>query len=86
MWDNVGIVRDGEGLTEAVMQLADWELHLAAATDRPTQELNNLVIAARLSAEAALIRTESRGAHYRLDYPETSDAWRRHTVFRKDAR
>jgi L-aspartate oxidase len=85
MWDNVGIVRDGEGLTAAVIQLADWEHHLSTATDRSAQELNNLVVAARLSAEAALIRTESRGAHYRLDYPETSDAWRRHTVFRKDA-
>ncbi|MGE3985270.1 MAG: L-aspartate oxidase [Dehalococcoidia bacterium] len=85
MWDKVGIVRDGSSLVEAVMQLADWEQHLAPATDRHTQELNNLVLAGRLSAEAALIRTESRGAHYRLDYPETSDAWRRHTVFRRDA-
>jgi L-aspartate oxidase len=85
MWDSVGIVRDGDGLVEAVAQLADWEQHLPAAADRPSQELNNLVLAGRLCAEAALIRTESRGAHYRLDYPETSDAWRRHIVFRKDA-
>jgi L-aspartate oxidase len=85
MWEDVGIVRKGEGLAEAAMQLADWQQHLHPADDRATQELNNLVLAARLCAEAALIRTESRGAHYRLDHPDTSEAWRRHIVFRKDA-
>jgi L-aspartate oxidase len=85
MWDHVGIERDEGGLIEAALQLADWQQHLSPASDRPTQELNNLVIAGRLCAEAALLRTESRGAHYRHDHPATSDAWRRHIVFRKDA-
>jgi succinate dehydrogenase/fumarate reductase flavoprotein subunit len=31
------------------------------------------------------VRTESRGAHYRTDYPETREEWRRHIVFRNDA-
>jgi L-aspartate oxidase len=85
MWNRVGIVRDEDGLVVAALQLADWQQQLSPATDRPTQELNNLVLAGRLCAEAALIRTESRGAHFRFDFPATSDAWRRHIVFRKDA-
>jgi L-aspartate oxidase len=42
-----------------------------------------MVQAGRMMAEAALLREESRGAHYRTDFPETEDAWRRHIVFRR---
>jgi len=45
----------------------------------------NLLIAGRLVTEAALVRQESRGAHYRTDFPHPDDAWRRHIVFRSDA-
>ena len=84
MWDKVGIVRSGQGLEEAAGILATWHaLHLQPA-DRVSQELNNLVLCGRLVAEAALLRTESRGAHFRNDYPETSPEWERHIVFRKD--
>ena len=39
----------------------------------------------RRLVEAALRREESRGAHYRRDFPEPRDEWRRHIVFRRDA-
>ncbi len=85
MWDKVGIVRDGSGLAEAALTLAMWQRSAPAPADRPSQELANLLVAGRLATEAALTRTESRGAHYRTDFPETQESWRRHIVFRKDA-
>lgn len=85
MWDKVGIVRDGDGLTAASAQLAAWRAALPEANDRASHELANLLLAGRLMAEAALIREESRGAHYRTDFPEPCEAWRRHITFRRRA-
>jgi L-aspartate oxidase len=85
LWDKVGIVRSGEGLREAANILAAWEKELETPTDRPSHELANMVLVGRLMAEAALIREESRGAHFRSDFPHPSDAWLRHIVFRKKA-
>jgi L-aspartate oxidase len=53
--------------------------------DRPSHELSNLLTCARLMSEAALLRAESRGAHYRADFPESREEWRRHIVFRRHA-
>jgi L-aspartate oxidase len=85
MWEKAGIVRDGSGLGEACAALSSWQLGQPEAPDRPATELRNLVLAGRLVAEAALQREESRGAHYRSDFPRSSEAWRRHLVFRKEA-
>lgn len=78
MWDKVGIVRSEEGLKEALEALSE----IAA---RPLNTRSwNFVTLARLVAEAALARRESRGAHYRSDYPQTDDAnLRRHTLQRR---
>jgi L-aspartate oxidase len=84
MWDEVGIIRSGESLTRARATLSAWEASLAPPSDRPSHELANLLLAGRLATEAALIREESRGAHYRTDFPQPSESWRRHIVFRKD--
>ena len=85
LWDKVGIVRSGEGLREAANILAAWEKELKPPTDRPSYELANMVLGGRLMAEAALIREESRGAHFRSDFPHPSDAWLKHVVFRRMA-
>lgn len=86
LWDKVGIVRSGNSLTEAADILAAWESALPQPIDRPSYELNNLVVNARLMTEAALLREESRGAHFRTDFPQSSPAWQKHIVFRsKDA-
>jgi L-aspartate oxidase len=85
MWDKVGIIRSGKSLTEAANVLATWESLLPQPSDRPSYELNNMVLCARLVTEAALLRKESRGAHFRTDFPRTSPEWQRHIIFRKNA-
>lgn len=86
MWDKVGIIRSGKSLKEAASILATWERLLPQPTDRPSYELNNLVLCARLVTEAALLRKESRGAHFRTDFPQTSPEWQRHIVFKKNVK
>jgi L-aspartate oxidase len=84
MWDKVGIIRSGKSLKEAAGILATWESCLPRPGDRTSHELNNLVFCARLVTEAALLREESRGAHFRTDFPQTSAEWEKHIVFRKN--
>ena len=82
-WDKVGIIRNKAGLTEAANILAAWQKSLPSPVDRPSYELNSLVLTGRLIVEAALIREESRGAHFRSDFPETLPEWQHHIVFTK---
>ncbi len=83
LWEKVGIIREKNGLTEAAGTLAAWHHSLVQAGGRASLELKNLVLCGRLVAEAALAREESRGAHFRADFPESSPAWRRHIVLSK---
>ena len=82
LWEKVGIVRNLEGLYQAAVTLASWQNALPTPTDRLSYELNTMVINARLMTEAALMREESRGAHYRSDFPHASDNWKKHIIFK----
>ncbi len=84
MWSRAGIVRDGPELAEAAAQLARWEALLPAGSDRAAHELRSMVLCGRLAVEAALLREESRGAHYRRDFTEPREEWRRHIVFKAE--
>jgi L-aspartate oxidase len=80
MWERVGILRTREGLGRA---LSEFE-QIASAPLLPGPR--NFVTTAALIARAALWREESRGAHYRLDFPRRDDEhWRAHSVTRKGA-
>lgn len=81
LWEDVGIIRHRETLTAAIDTLGSWQTILPPPSERASYELANLVTSARLMAEAALLREESRGAHFRADFPETTAAWQRHIVF-----
>jgi L-aspartate oxidase len=83
MWEDVGIVRDADSLGRATAVLSAWQFGAPAENDRPSQELADLLTCSRLVAEAALRREESRGAHFRTDFPRPRDEWRRHLVFRR---
>jgi len=69
MWNSVGIERSGEGLGAAAKQLRQWSAEGSSVEELETA---NLLSLARVVVEAALERRESRGAHFREDYPETS--------------
>jgi L-aspartate oxidase len=81
MWREVGIVRDGEGLRRAKAVLSAWSSRKLETGDRESQELADMLVCARLVTEAALLREESRGAHFRSDWPVQGEEWRRRVVW-----
>lgn len=84
LWQHVGSRRHGQGLTQACTILRQWEAQLSTPQDRPSHERANLLLCGRLLTEAAILRTESRSAHYREGFPQLSDAWRHHLVYRRE--
>jgi L-aspartate oxidase len=82
-WDKAGIIRDKDGLDKAAGILAGWQNALPPPTDQPSYELINLILTGRLLTEAAYIREESRGAHFRTDFPQSLPKWQCHIVWKK---
>ena len=79
MWRKAGLFRTREGLTDVVVALA--HVDLPAPTTADGCRFRNLVTIARLIAGAALRREESRGAHFRQDFPNRDDIhWNAHFV------
>ncbi len=74
MWRDAGLLRDAEGLTRAADRLAHLGQTLVPIHDRGSLELRNLHAVATLITRAALAREESRGGHFRSDYPVRDDA------------
>lgn len=85
MWKDVGIVRKGSGLKQAIKRLEELGEKLSRPHSRREFEGRNLQIAGTLVARSALAREESRGAHYRTDFPDHNDAkFRKHSVIAGD--
>lgn len=84
MWKKVGILRDGKELAAAVEKLEKLASEVngkADATDRAAHEAANLRVVAELIAKSALAREESRGSHYRGDFPFRNDEdYQKHSV------
>jgi L-aspartate oxidase len=80
LWKRVGIIRQKEDLNKTANILATWQKCLPKPKDRPSHELANLIVTGRLLTEAALIREESRGAHFRSDFPKSSPDWQHHII------
>lgn len=89
MWDYVGIVRTNRRLQRARKRIANLQAEIqeyywdfVVASD--LLELRNIATVAELIVECALIRPESRGLHYNLDFPNPDEAWgRRDTILRR---
>jgi L-aspartate oxidase len=83
MWECAGIERNAHGLRRALTTADSWPDE-PKRHSRNALERRQMAILARLMLASALIRDESRGAHYRADFPTTDDLrWKRHQVFRR---
>jgi succinate dehydrogenase/fumarate reductase flavoprotein subunit len=88
MFDRVGILRDGKGLEaalEVLKRIKKDVLPKLFARDmrqlKEAVELNNMVLVSEMVTRAALFRTESRGDHYRRDFPKKDNKhWLKHVV------
>lgn len=69
----VGVIRDKAGLEKAIALLSDIEQEYAALDTK----IADMALTGRLIAQSALARTESRGGHFRRDYPQESLQWQR---------
>jgi L-aspartate oxidase len=78
-WDHCGILRSAQELEQAIA-LLDVESIAADAPARQDYELRNMHTVAKLIAQCALARRESRGAHYRLDQPDKRPEFQKHSV------
>jgi L-aspartate oxidase len=80
MWEAAGIERNGAKLHDAATQLSEWSSD-GLSVER--METANLLDLARVIMATAIARRESRGAHFRCDYPETSDNFARSLIYAK---
>jgi L-aspartate oxidase len=71
LWREAGLVRTGAGLGNALARLGD------GSSSRQHR-------AAHMLVQAALLREESRGAHFRADHPDLSEAWQGHVILQRD--
>jgi len=84
MSQKVGPVRDGAGLSEAARLLSGYAvLSQAAVTTAEEMELLNMLTVAGLIVQAAGARQESRGAHFRRDFPHAVPGWANHLIFKR---
>ncbi|MBI5679507.1 MAG: fumarate reductase subunit A [Methanobacterium sp.] len=96
MWKNVAIIRNEDGLKDALMRINELksmlkDMKVSDITSYNKDLLDALEIikmldVAELVTKSAILRRESRGAHYREDFPETKDSWKKSIVFNKAGR
>ena len=82
-WHYVGLERSKELLTSALMKLEEQGREEYRGTDGASLEAANMAVVIGLMAKAALLREESRGAHYRLDFPDSDPSWCKHIILQR---
>jgi L-aspartate oxidase len=87
MWRHAGLLRERTGLERAVTRLQEWSAAWQQAadaardqiTDHHARRVRSLTTVGLLIARAALRRLESRGGHFRADFPSHDDVnWKKH--------
>ena len=94
MWEKVAIVREEKTLNEALKQLQEMQKELENLDVSDKKQYNddlvtaleviNMVEICILTVKSAILRRESRGAHYRSDFPESLDEWKKSIIFNKN--
>ena len=88
MWRNCGVLREGHGMQAALTRLEAWHaiVRMAPASrvaDREFRRVRSIIAVGLMIVRAALRREESRGAHFRSDFPNRDDIkWRKHVADR----
>jgi L-aspartate oxidase len=82
-WNSCGVLRNGPELAAAHRRLQANFLGAQTSPGRASFELRNMHQVALLISQAALAREESRGGHYRTDFPAKSEAFQKHSIITK---
>ncbi len=80
MTDLAGVIRTGPGLTRAAARLEEIGHQQSAKPSLAAWEATNLHLLATALVASATVRTETRGSHWREDYPSPSDEWLGHLI------
>ena len=93
MWEKVAIVREEKTLNAALKELQEMQKDLDKLDVKNSKQYNtdlvtaleviNMVEICILTVKSAILRRESRGAHFRSDFPETKDEWKKSIVMNK---
>ncbi|WP_273333697.1 L-aspartate oxidase [Dictyoglomus turgidum] len=86
LWDKVGIIRNETELKDAenIIDNLIEKLHNSFILDRSFVELKNMLLISKFMINSALIRKESRGAHFRIDYPKSKEEWKKHIIWERE--
>ncbi len=94
MWEKVAIVRDEKTLNDALKNLQEMQKELSNLDVNDKKQYNTELVTALevinmleiciLVVKSAILRRESRGAHFRSDFPKSSDEWKKSIVFNKN--
>ena len=94
MWKKVSIVRNENDLNEALKELLEMEKQIKNMNVNNIKQYNddlikaleviNMIEICKLIVKSAILRRESRGAHFRSDFPENDDSWKKSIVINKN--